>query len=238
VPHWLTDSKENLMNRLWRTAGALCIAHVALLFGGYAQMRSAGFGASPTDIVSSYQQAVPTRMYAGGLLAILAMLVLLATLTLFGRLLRGTTETSRWFASLVTTAGAVAITVTLAGAYACAGAAYFAATHGYNPDVVASLHEASKYADFITMIGFGVLALAVGAAVLTSGALARWFGFISLAVGAVGIASGNAAVLDKGTLVWVAWLIALGVVSLRTPRRVARAAIRTGGATPILAEAA
>jgi len=104
--------------------------------------------------------------------------------------------------------------------------------------VVASLHEASKYADFITMIGFGVLALAVGAAVLTSGALARWFGFISLAVGAVGIASGNAAVLDKGTLVWVAWLIALGVVSLRTPRRVARAAIRTGGATPILAEAA
>jgi len=104
------------MNRLWRTAGALCIAHVALLFGGYAQMRSAGFGASPTDIVSSYQQAVPTRMYAGGLLAILAMLVLLATVTLFGRLLRGTTETSRWFASLVTTAGAVAITVTLAGA--------------------------------------------------------------------------------------------------------------------------
>jgi hypothetical protein len=33
-PHRLTRSKEHLMNRLWRIAGALCIAHVALLLGG------------------------------------------------------------------------------------------------------------------------------------------------------------------------------------------------------------
>jgi hypothetical protein len=44
-------------------------------------------------------------MYAGGLLAIVAMLVLLAAVTLFSRLLRGTTETSRWLAGLVTTRG-------------------------------------------------------------------------------------------------------------------------------------
>jgi hypothetical protein len=224
------------MNRLWRIAGIGCIAHVVLLFGGYSQMRSANFDASPADIVTAYSQADPAKMYLGGFLTTLAMLVLLATVTLLGRLLRGTTEAAGWFASLTTTAGAAAVTVTLAGAYVGAGGAFFAATHGYSPDVVAALHMASKYADFITMIGFGVLALAVGAAALASKATAAWFGWLSLVVGVVGIGSGNAVALDKGTLIWVAWLITLGVVSLRAPARLARVATRTAPTTPALAE--
>jgi hypothetical protein len=230
------------MNRLWRVAGVGCIAHVVLLFGGYSQMRSAGFGTDPASLVQTYRQAAPAKLYAGGILVTLAMLVLVATATLIGRLLRGSGEASGWFATLIPTVAAVAVTVTLAGSYVGAGGAYFAASHGYAADVVAALHEASKYADFITMICFGVLALSVGAAVLASGVLARWFGWLSLAVGIVGVASGNAVILDKGTLVWVAWLIILGVVSLRAPARLARTA-RAAAATavspaPVLAEAA
>ncbi len=82
--------------------------------------------------------ALATRMYAGGFLVTLAWLVLLAAVTLVARLLRGPGDSAGRFASLVPTAGTTAAAVTLAGSYATAGAASFAASHGYSADVGAA----------------------------------------------------------------------------------------------------
>jgi hypothetical protein len=53
------------------------------------------------------------------------------------RLVRGTGEVSGWFASRSVAVGALATAVTLGGAYAAAGAAFYGARHGYAADVVA-----------------------------------------------------------------------------------------------------
>ena len=68
--------------------------------------------------------------------------------------------------------------------------------------------------------------MAVGAAGLASRALPRWAAWTGVAVGVIGVASASsAALLNTGNLLWLAWLILLGVVLLRGPaRRAAQAA--------------
>src|ERR1022692_3098776 len=99
--------------------------------------RSPVFAASPSAIVSTYGGVATAKMYAGGYIVTVAWLVLVAGVTLAARLVRGTGEVSGWFASLSVAVGALATAVTLSGAYAAAGAAFYGARHGYAADVVA-----------------------------------------------------------------------------------------------------
>ncbi|HEY2315540.1 MAG TPA: hypothetical protein VGH96_18165 [Streptosporangiaceae bacterium] len=208
------------MKRLWRTAGAFCIAYVVLLLAGYSQQRSPAFGASPRSIVSLYSSVPAGKMYAGAVLVTAASLALLTAFTLIARLLRGQTDTSGWFSALIIAATTAAAAVTLVGSYGGAFAAYYGATHGFGADTVAGLNMISKFSDLIAMGASGLSALAVGGAGLASGRLPRWTAWISIVVGLVGIVSGTGpAQLNLGTLVWFAWVIMLGVVLLRGKAR-------------------
>jgi hypothetical protein len=212
------------MKRLWRVAGALCIAYVVLLLAGYSQQRSPAFGASAASITSLYSGVPAGKMYAGAVLVTAASLLLLTAFTLISRLLRGETEGAGWASALILTAGTAAAAVTLVGSYACAFAAYYAATHGFGADTVAGLNMISKFSDLIAAGATGVCALAIGWAGLASRRLPRWAAWISIVVGAVDIVSGTGpAQLNLGTLVVFAWMIMLGVVLLRGSARVSPA---------------
>ena len=212
------------MKRLWRVAGALCIAYVVLLLAGYSQQRSPAFGASAASITSLYSGVPAGKMYAGAVLVTAASLLLLTAFTLISRLLRGETEGAGWASALILTAGTAAAAVTLVGSYACAFAAYYAATHGFGADTVAGLNMISKFSDLIAAGATGVCALAIGWAGLASGRLPRWAAWISIVVGAVDIVSSTGpAQLNLGTLVVFAWMIMLGVVLLRGSARVSSA---------------
>jgi len=204
------------MNRLWRIAGALCIAHVVLLLAGYSQQRSPQFGASPSSIVGTYAGVGTTKMYAGGYLAMIAWLVLLAAATLVARLVRANGETSAWFGSLVAASATLATALTLGGSFAAAGAAFYGAKHGVPADTVALANSISKFADFVAIAALGMCALAVGGAGLAGAGIPRWSAWVSVAVGVVCVASASGtALLNAGTLIFMAWLVVLGVVLLR-----------------------
>jgi hypothetical protein len=208
------------MKRLWRVAGAFCLAYVVLLLAGYSQQRSPVFGASAASVTSLYSGVSAGKMYAGAVLVTAASLLLLAAFTLISRLLRGRGEGAGWASALVVAAGTAAAAVTLVGSYGGAFAAYYGATHGFGADTVAGLNMISKFSDLIAAGATGVCALAIGGAGLASGRLPRWAGWISIVVGAVDIVSGTGpAQLNLGTLVGFAWMIMLGVVLLRGPAR-------------------
>jgi len=208
------------MKRLWRLAGALCIAYVVLLLAGYSQQRSPAFGASAASITSLYSGVPAGKMYAGAVLVTTASLLLLTAFTLVSRLMRGETEGAGWASALILTAGTAAAAVTLVGSYAGAFAAYYAATHGFGADTVAGLNMISKFSDLIAAAATGVCALAIGGAGLASRRLPRWAAWISIVVGAVDILSGTGpAQLNLGTLVGFVWMVMLGVVLLRGPAR-------------------
>jgi hypothetical protein len=212
------------MKRLWRLAGALCIAYVVLLLAGYSQQRSPAFGASAASITSLYSGVPAGKMYAGAVLVTAASLLLLTAFTLVSRLMRGETEGAGWASALILTAGTAAAAVTLVGSYAGAFAAYYAATHGFGADTVAGLNMISKFSDLIAAAATGVCALAIGGAGLASRRLPRWAAWISIVVGAVDILSGTGpAQLNLGTLVGFVWMVMLGVVLLRGPARLSLA---------------
>lgn|SRR5450755_1306171 len=125
------------MNRLRRVAGALCIAHVVLLLAGYAQQTLAGLRSEPIGhrqylrwcrdrenvrrrLYRDRRVARPGRgRHAGG-----------APGARHRRSLRLVCQPERGSRALATA-------VTLSGAYAAAGAAFYGAGHGYAADVVA-----------------------------------------------------------------------------------------------------
>jgi hypothetical protein len=217
------------MKRLWRIAGILLIAHVVLLLAGYAQQRSPAFGAPPGSVARLLAGVPAGRAYPGFALVSLAWLILLAAITLIAGLVGGATETSSWFGRLIVAAGTAATVITLAGAYAPAFAAYYAATHGVPAEVVTAVETISKFSDLLAIAACGLTALAIGAAGLASGMLPRWLGWISIAVGIACMASGSGPKqLDMGTLAWFGWLVAMGVVAQRGPSR--RGLARTSGA--------
>jgi hypothetical protein len=208
------------MKRLWRVAGAFCIAYVVLLLAGYSQQRSPAFGASAASVTSLYSGVPAGKMYAGAVLVAAASLLLLAAFTLISRLLRGQSEGAGWASALILTASTAAAAVTLVGSYAGAFAAYYAATHGFGADTVAGLNMISKFSDLIAAAATGVCALAIGGAGLASRRLPRWAAWVSIVVGAADIVSGTGpAQLNLGTLIGFAWMIMLGVVLLRGPAR-------------------
>jgi hypothetical protein len=220
-----------MMNRLWRLAGVLCLAYPVLLLAGYSQQRSPVFGASPSEIVSTYAAVPETKMYVGGYLATIAWLVLIAAVTLLARLVRGSGETAGWLAGLAQAGVVTAAAVTLGGAFASTGGAYYAARHGYAADIVASVNYASKFADLISIAALGLGILAIAGAGLASRALPRWAAWLGVLVGALAVASGtSSALMNFTTLVLLAWFVVLAVVVMRGPAR-----LRTVAAEPKLA---
>ena len=219
------------MNRLWRIAGTLCLAHVVLLLAGYSQMKSPAYGAGPASIVTTFGGVSTSTMFVGGFIALIAWLVFLAAVTLVGRLVRGTTDTAGWLASLSVAAGTLAAAVTIGGAFATTGAAFYGAKHGYSPDLVAGITYVGKFADFVAIAALGVCAAGIGGAALASGALARWFGWLSVAAGIVGVigATGSAS-LNFATVVLLGWVVVLAVVLVRGHRNA-----RSGAADRLLA---
>jgi hypothetical protein len=208
------------MTRIWRLAGALLIAHVVVLLAGYSLQRAPQFGDSPEKIVSTYREVNESTMYRGLFVVTVAWLILLAALTLVSAVLRRDSDAARGFAGLVATAGTVATAVTLAGGYATQGGAVYAAAHGWSPDVVAGITMVIKFADLAAMAAAGVAALAVGVAGLVTRALPGWTAWLSVVVGVVGMVSGaDHTLLDTGNLIWLVWLVVLGVVLLRGPRK-------------------
>ncbi len=207
------------MNRLWRIAGTLCLAHVVLLLAGYSQMKSPTYGARPTSIVTTFAGVSTSTMFVGGFIALIAWLVFLAAVTLVGRLVRGTTETAGWLASLGVAAGTLATAVTIGGAFATTGAAFYGAKHGYSPDLVAGITYVGKFADFVAIASLGVCAVGIGGAALAGGALARWFGWLSVAAGIVGvIGATGSATLNFATVVLLGWVVVLAVMLVRGRR--------------------
>ena len=208
------------MNRLWRVAGALCLAHVVLLLAGYSQMKSPAFGANPAAIATTLGHASTSTMFVGGFIATVAWLVFLAAVTLVGRLVRGESEAGHWMSSLGVAAGTLAAAVTLGGAFASSGAAFYGVKHGYSTDLVAGITYAGKFADFIAIAALGLCALGIGGAVLASGSLSRWFGWLTVAVGIVAVVgAAGSAPLNFATVVFLGWIVVLAVMLIRGRRR-------------------
>ncbi len=207
--------------RLWRVAGALALAHVVLMLGSFTLQKVAPLGSSQAVVVADHVRWSMTKGFTGGFLTLISFLVFLIDATLIARLVRGRTETSRWWAATVATAGVGYVATTFVGLAALGGALYDG-HHGAPVTTVRALVDVHWFAIYLANAVLGVFTLALASAGYAAGALPRWISYTGYLVGAICILSVPAArtgLSDTATLLWLVWFVAFAVVALRRPRQ-------------------
>jgi hypothetical protein len=203
---------------LWLAAGWLTIGYVVLTFLGSAFQEQEVLGDGPSKATAALVTSSMTKNFTGGYIELIATLVFLAAALLLARLLRGIDELSGWLSSCVSGA-AIAYVAVLFATGAAGAAALYHGHHGTPLATVTALND-------IRNIGFslsggiaGALVLATSAAGQVTRGLPRWFAYAGYLVGAVCIAAVPAAKAGAPqTLLWFAWLVAVGVIALRRSR--------------------
>jgi hypothetical protein len=206
---------------LWRVAGVLAIAHVALMFASFAFQNEPDPGSSASTVLADLARGSLTTAYTGSYLTCLSFLVFLVTATLLAQLLRGRDDVTGWLSSLVVASGAVYVALTLGSELVNIEAGRFDGHHGGPVGVLTALNVTHWFGVFLATAVLGVFTLGAAAAVLVGTALPRWVGVAGGVVGVLCLASGagaQTALVGGATLLWAAWFVGLGVAALRGSR--------------------
>ena len=210
------------VTRLWRLAGWLLVAYVALELAG-ASVQSQTALTDAADTTAGTLAASPlTRGLAGGYVEYLATLVLLVALLLVARLLRGASDTSAWLASCVAGGGVGYVAVTIASGFSAGATSLYAAHQGAAPDVVA-LAEWLRVFSYVLSGGLAALVAAgIASGVRATGELPRWItysGWVVALISVGAVAGAGLGAQNVATMLWLVWLVALAVAAMRRARR-------------------
>lgn len=206
--------------RLWLTAGWLTIGYVVLTFVGAVFQPNVTLGDTQSHIVNGLVTSSMTKVFTGGYIEFIAGLVFLVAALLVARLLRGTGDLGGWLSSCVTGTAIVYTAVGLATGSAAGAAALYNGHHGAPLAVVTTVNDIRNIGFTLSGGVAGVLTLAIAGAGQATRLLPRWFVYAGYVVGVVLILAVPAARTGAPqTLLWYAWLVALGVIALRVPRR-------------------
>jgi hypothetical protein len=210
--------------RLWRVAGALAVAHVALMLGGNSVENTPPLGDARSTVLADYVTGPMGRAYAGGYVEFLGFLAFLAGAVLIGRLLRGRTETSGWLARCIDASAVTYVAVTVATGFAAGAAALYDGHHGATLATITTVNDIRNFGYFLSIGVLGAFTLSVAAAGQVTRALPRWLSWTGYVLGVAMIASvptARVGGIDYASLAWLVWFLALAVVALRGLRRVA-----------------
>jgi hypothetical protein len=214
------NEPDSQTSPLWRLAGALTIAHVALLLIGVSFEKTPLLGSAADVTTSDLITGSMSRTYAGGYVEFLGFLVFLVDAVLLAQLLRGRSETSRWLSSSASAAGVTYVAISIAAG----AAALYDGHHGASLQVVTTVNDVRNFAFFLSIPVLGVFTLALAALVRRERLLPQWISWSGWVVGVVCIVCAPAARVggaDYGSLLFFVWFVALGVTALRVRRATA-----------------
>lgn len=209
------------VRRLWLTAGWLVLGYVVLTFAGAAfGAPNVTLGDSKSHVTKALISSSMSKVFASGYIEFLAGLVFLAAGLLIARLLRDTGELLGWLSSVIGAAAVVYTAVGLAAGGAAGAAAVYDGHHGAPLAVVTTVNDIRNVAFSLSGGVAGLMALATAGAGQATRLLPRWFCYAGYVVGLVMIAAVPAAKAGAPqTLLWFLWLVALGVIALRSGRQ-------------------
>lgn len=219
--------------RLWLTAGWLVIGYVVLTFAGTAFQNQPVLGDKPAKVASALVDSSMTKQFTGGYIEFVATLVFLVAALLVARLLRGGDQTTQWLSSCVAGAAVVYAAVMLATGGAAGAAALYDGHHGAPLSTITTVNDMRNIGFSLTGGVAGVIAITASASGQITRRLPRWLAYAGYVVGVVCIAAVPAAKAGAPqTLLWFAWLVALGVVLLRRSRSTVELPAQSAVAVP------
>lgn len=210
-------------HRPWRIAGGLGLAHVALMFAGLI-IEGAATETSWSTVADHYRAGSFDRVYYGTYLEAMSFTLLAAALVLLSRLV-GRTEVGRVAGRTALGLGVAYVAASVTIGFSPFTAAVYGAQHGADAGAVAMVDDLRNYG-FVLQVGLSMaLMVALGAAALAEGVLAKWAGWGGVVAGLVGLVATPFA-HDATSMLFVVWWAGVCVLCLRgrprprTPRSV------------------
>ena len=201
---------------LWRVGGGLALAHVVLLFAGFAFEVFTDPAYSPAKVTAVYAAAPESRVLTGGYVEACSFIVLALALVVLTCLLGRMTPLGRLAALSALVLGCAYVASTLAVGFPPGAAALHAAHLGAPPATVAAVNDVRTYGYILQTALQASFVLALGVAAASDRVLPRW-GRVGVAVGALGIIATPLAQNAVG-MVLIVWWVGLAVLALRVPR--------------------
>lgn len=202
---------------LWRVAGGLALAHVVLLFAGISQEALLERGAGVVQVQKVYGQANLSRVFTGGYIEAVSILVLMAAVVLIARVFSRGVEAGQLAAQTFLALGVTFVAATLAVGFPAGAAAVYWSQHGAQPAAVSMVNDIRNYAFILQVATQAAMALALGIAAISQRILLKWVGWVGVAVGGIGIFLAPFA-QNAASSLWLLWWLGLTVLLLRGPR--------------------
>lgn len=203
---------------LWQIAGALALAHVALIPVGIWLQGGPLFADGVDGITESYVRGDVSRSFTGGTLEAFGFLLMVPAVVFLGRVLGRTTDAGRWASQTGVLCGLAYITVTFAVGFPAGAAAMYGAQHGLDLEAAFALNNVRIFGYFLSLLLLGGSTLGFAGAALADRFHPRWIGGFGIVTGVVLLASTPLAGIgqqDWGSLVWLVWFVGVAVLLLR-----------------------
>ena len=211
-------TQHTIPGRLWQIAGGFAIVHVVLIFLGIFLQQGPLFADGVEGIEDKYVGGDMGRTFTGGILESFAFLLLVALFTFLAGALGRTTEAGRWAARTGLACGLTYVAVTFAVGFPAGAVSMYGAQHGLDLDTAFALNNLRIFSYFLSLMLLGACTIGFAVAALADRVHSGWFGAFGLVTGAGLLASTPLASIghqDWGTLVWVVWIVGVGVLMLR-----------------------
>jgi len=204
--------------------GAGCgLAGIALVSAGFALIASADatFHSPDGDVLAYYAEAGLARTFTGGLIESLGLLLFLPFAAMLAARICGGGPAGEVLGPTARMAATVYVTICLApGLSSGAAALWLAHSESADPGLVLALNDLRSLSYFMALMAYGVFLVAIGAAGVTSGRLARWASWSAVGLGVALVASiptATAGFADIVGLLGLVWVVVVSVALLRAP---------------------
>jgi hypothetical protein len=182
---------------------------------------------TPPEVARAVSAPVPTAVWVGGYVEVIAYLAFLVFTACLGAELRGEHRSRTWASATVLAAGVLVVATSMIG-YATEGAAYLRAGDGVDPTIARTLLDVANIAFVLVWAALAVLLLATAA----SRGLPRPLGIAAAALGVTFLAAFAAPSLPLGEIadlaLWI-WILSVSVtLAMRHAHRRSDAAMDVG----------
>lgn len=181
---------------------------------GFERVTLTSTDAAVTEAIS---EVVPSAVWMGGYVEVLAYLLFAVFAVWFGVALSGYEPAPRWASASVGAAGLLVVATSFIG-YATEAAAYYRAGQGIDLGVARALLDSGNFAYSLAWGGLAVFLAAAGAVGLRTRAFPRWLALLAVVLAAtflVALAVPTTDVGEVADLVFWAWVIGVTIALIR-----------------------
>lgn len=175
------------------------------------------------DVIAFYSDGSPGRIYTGGFLEVVGLLLLLPFVVMVAGRLRGPGVSGDILAPTAVVTGSAYVLFSLAPGQAAGGAALWLGHSGEaEASALLALNNLRVFSYFVALLCLAAFLVCIGAGGAATRRLPRWTAWSALAIGsalAAGVAVAHTGLHDLVSLLAFAWIVVVSIAMLRHPER-------------------